>query len=86
MGLSRKQLAGLGLGLTMGGTVAESLDSDRAGFDDKLGRALRIGGGALTQLSAGETEVKKTAAAGALRTIATALNEYADELDADAEG
>lgn len=82
MKLSRKQLAGLGTGLSMGGALAQALDPNREGLDDEFGRAASTAGVALSQLSNGESVSRKGKAAEALRAIGAACNSIADDLEA----
>jgi hypothetical protein len=82
MGIKRKDLGRLGLGLSLAGTLAEGVDSDRVGLDDKLGISLRIGGGALTRLSAGGGQGRDDAAASAIDEVINVLSEVRDELRA----
>jgi hypothetical protein len=82
MKLSRKQLAGLGTALQLGGTLAQSLDLDRTGPDDDFGKAAVTAGVALSQLSQGESVSRKGKAAEALRAIGAACNSIADDLEA----
>lgn len=80
MKLNRKQLQGLGTGLQLGGAIAQSLDADRVGLDDDLGRAFQTGGIALAQLAAGESVSKKAKAADALDAIGDACKSLASDM------
>jgi hypothetical protein len=80
MKLTKKQLQGLATGLQIGGAIAQTLDSDRDGLDDELGRDFQVAGLALAQLSTGDAVSKKEKAAQALKAIGDACNAIAADI------
>ena len=83
--MNRRQLGALGLGLTAGGAALQLADENNTGVDDQLGKAMTLGGGALSQAanSGGTSESKNAKAADALDAVGDALKAYAAELRGD---